>query len=417
MEQLTLRSRLTSGALLSIVSISSLAGTQGIVGTPTTTEACRTAVTGLIPLPDLGPDSYQGAEGGLYPSGSNIVPEAHLRTGLREADGVTPRDESGQPSAGGRVGFVSIGVSNTKTEFDAFIRLFADDPGVADHVVFVNGSQSGEDVDQWLEPNDETWTVVTHAVEQAGLSVDQVQAAWVKLPDKLPDRGEPKGEINFPATMLRYQEKLTIALGNAKLAFPNLRLVYLSSRIYGGFASGPQSEPLSYEQGFAVKWVIEDQIEGLDPANSDANDPSASLPWLAWGPYLWADGSTARADGLTWLCPDFESDHVHPSVQGAEKVARLLFDFLRADPTSSPWFNTSGVPTGPGSSPTPTVPALDTTPIDVSPTTAAAGPPAVNSGREGGVFEIIALVLVLSGVAALVSAVTISRKTANTSSG
>ena len=421
------------------MSISSFGLTRATSATTASRDACRTAVTGLIPLPELGADFYQGAQGGLYPGGANIMPDPHLSAGLRLADELMPRDASGEVSERGRIGLVSIGVSNTLTEFETFIQLFADDPRIADEVEFVNAAQNGEDADHWLEADGDTWTYLTQAVEQAGLTLSQIQAAWVKLPDHLPDHGQTKDEISFPATILRYSEKLTVAIANARLLMPNLRLVYMSSRIYGGYASGPQSEPLSYEQGFGVKWVIEDQINGQIPVISASDDSSQALPWLAWGPYLWADGTTARADGLTWLCPDFDSDHVHPSAQGAEKVAGLLFDFLRGGPTSSPWFNASGVPEGPAS--IPTAPASETTSVDPSPTTTVPNiigpnttgpnttvpttsgptsvipPPAAAPGQDGNSAEIVALVLVASGVILLGSAFAIGRKASKRTAG
>lgn len=62
-------------------------------------------------------------------------------------------------------------------------------------------------------------------------------------------------------------------------------------------------------------------------------------PWLAWGPYLWADGTAARSDGFTWLCSDLESDYTHPSATGGVvKVARQLLAFFKTDPTATPWF-------------------------------------------------------------------------------
>jgi hypothetical protein len=64
--------------------------------------------------------------------------------------------------------------------------------------------------------------------------------------------------------------------------FPNLRLVYVSSRIYAGYASSDLNPELySYQGAFAVKWLIEKQMGGA--------------PWIAWGPYLWADGAIPRA--------------------------------------------------------------------------------------------------------------------------
>ena len=61
-------------------------------------------------------------------------------------------------------------------------------------------------------------------------------------------------------------------------------------------------------------------------------------PWLVWGPYLWADGLKPRADGLIWKREDLGPDGTHPSLKGREKVAALLFDFLKHEPTAKSWF-------------------------------------------------------------------------------
>jgi hypothetical protein len=117
--------------------------------------------------------------------------------------------------------------------------------------------------------------------------------------------------------------------------FPNLRLAYLSSRIYAGYATTHLNpEPYAYEGGFAMRWVIEEQLAGRLPFTG----PSRVAPWIAWGPYLWADGLTPRSDGLTWACNDLESDGTHPSSSGRQKVAQLLREFFTTDPTARPWF-------------------------------------------------------------------------------
>ncbi|MBX6313478.1 MAG: hypothetical protein IRY99_11265, partial [Isosphaeraceae bacterium] len=126
----------------------------------------------------------------------------------------------------------------------------------------------------------------------------------------------------------------------AKERFPNLRIAYLSSRTYGGYASTPLNpEPYAYQSGFAVKWLIEKQIEGAPELNYDPERGPVKAPWLSWGPYLWADGVKPRADGLSYIRSDFAGDGTHPAPNGArEKVARLLLDFLKTDPTARPWF-------------------------------------------------------------------------------
>src|SRR5205814_5733577 len=99
------------------------------------------------------------------------------------------------------------------------------------------------------------------------------------------------------------------------------------SRIYAGYATGVSAlnpEPYAYESGFAVKWLIEGQINGADSVNYDPARGPVQAPWLSWAPYLWADGLTPRNDGLTWVCSSFQSDGTHPSATGRDIVADSL---------------------------------------------------------------------------------------------
>jgi hypothetical protein len=129
-----------------------------------------------------------------------------------------------------------------------------------------------------------------------------------------------------------------MAMQIIKAKFPNVKLCYLSSRIYAGYASSALNpEPYAYYSGWSVKSLIEDQING-DTALSYSGS-NARVPWLSWGPYLWADGITPRSDGLTWLCPDdYLNDGTHPSKKGRDKVAAMLLKFFTTDETSIPWF-------------------------------------------------------------------------------
>jgi lysophospholipase L1-like esterase len=63
-------------------------------------------------------------------------------------------------------------------------------------------------------------------------------------------------------------------------------------------------------------------------------------PLVLWGPYLWADGETARkADGLEYKREDVtDRDGTHPSNSGREKVAQALLKFFKSDPTAKSWF-------------------------------------------------------------------------------
>ena len=101
------------------------------------------------------------------------------------------------------------------------------------------------------------------------------------------------------------------------------------------------SEPYSYETGFAVKWLIEEQIKNEPALNYDSDKGEVKAPWLSWGPYLWARGETGRqADNLSWTRADFDHEGTHPSAHGAEKIGRLLLKLMQTDPAARPWFMT-----------------------------------------------------------------------------
>ena len=124
----------------------------------------------------------------------------------------------------------------------------------------------------------------------------------------------------------------------ARAKYPNLRLAYLSSRIYAGYAKGQLNpEPYAYEGAFSMRWLIQDQIKGDKEL---AFEGDAKAPLLLWGPYLWGDGVNARkSDGLVWNESDFGKDGTHPSDSGRDKVAQMLQKFFKADPCVGKWFN------------------------------------------------------------------------------
>jgi lysophospholipase L1-like esterase len=49
----------------------------------------------------------------------------------------------------------------------------------------------------------------------------------------------------------------------------------------------------------------------------------------------WDEG---RKDGLIFKREDLGEDGMHPSPSGRDKVATLLMDFLKNDPTAKIWF-------------------------------------------------------------------------------
>ena len=262
---------------------------------------------------------------GLYPGGANQPPGGHLSAGLKIAQDVKPLDASGAPNADGKYALISIGMSNTTQEFSTFIAML---PSPNQRLVLVDGAQAGQTAARWADPTCPCWAELDKRIGNAGLTNAQVVAAWIKLAN-----AQPKG--TWPTATLKLQSDIEATVRLLSARFQKLRLAYLSSRIYAGYATTQLNpEPYAYESAFAVRGVIESQLAGHLPYSG----PSRVAPWIAWGPYLWADGMKGRSDGLKWACGDFEADGTHPSPSGRQKVAQELLEFFRSDPTTQEWF-------------------------------------------------------------------------------
>jgi len=308
-----------------------------------------------VPLPDLGMSRYLGQfTGGLYPSGSNSIPPDHWQSGVARAQSIQPLDASGNPDPSGQYVLISIGVSNTTQEFChplgsrncnpwTFMGQAAADPSVNNTTLrIVNGAQGGREADNWESPDDQTYNNIRARLTDVRLTEAQVQIVWVKLADNEAAPSLP----NALADAYVLESRLGNVTRAIKVRYPNVKLVFFSSRIYGGYAgSGIRAEPYSYEGGFAVKWLIEAQIAQMrrggtvvDARAGDLNYQTVA-PWIAWGPYLWADGANApRSDGLIYERADLDTDAIHPSQSGETKVADQLMAFFKTHPLTHPWF-------------------------------------------------------------------------------
>lgn len=298
--------------------------------------------TGLIPITQMTTERYKGQTGGLYGKGKNTPPESHQAAARKELAKIRPLDTEGRPAKTGKIVLISLGMSNTTQEFSTFKKLADADPNKSPHVVIVDCAQGGQAAHQWANPDEagnrkrpSPWIVMDQRLEQAGVTPAQVQAVWIKQAQMGPAR---LGE--FPAHARSLAEDTVVILNKLKVKFPNLRIGYLSSRIYAGYATGSLNpEPYAYESAFSVRWLIEEQIKGNPALNYDRSKGEVKSPLLLWGPYLWADGVKGRkSDNLVWKREDLAGDGTHPSTSGREKVARMLLEFLKTDPNAKSWF-------------------------------------------------------------------------------
>jgi hypothetical protein len=289
---------------------------------------------GIKPLTDMtADDRYKGEDGGLYGGGRNEPPPALLAIAKGEAAQIVPRDAKGQPSNDGTIAVVSLSMSNATMEYSTFKRLADNDPAKSPLVKIVDCAQGGQAMAQWVDPKGKAWTEADRRLAAAQVSPEQVQVAWVKLANV-----RPTGALGEHGAKL--QKDTTILLQNAKDRFPNLRIAYLSGRIYGGWAVTPLNpEPYAHEGNIVVRWLIQDQMKGNPELNYDPAKGSVKAPLVLWGPYLWADGVTPRkSDGLVWLREDLGADGTHPSDSGRRKVAELLSQFFKTDPVAKTWY-------------------------------------------------------------------------------
>jgi len=289
-------------------------------------------ITVSKPLIDFGTAIYRGFQGGLYPGGSNVRPTAHNAAGLSIAQSIGPLNNAGNiDTANGKIVWMSIGMSNCTQETQAFLPLAQSFDNINPKLVLIDGAAGRQDINAINNPTASYWDTVLSRLSAAGLTAAQVQVIWFKEAEARPT---DTAFATYPdALKSKYKSVMQIL----KNKFPNLKLCYLSDRIYAGYATTKLNpEPFAWYSGWCVKRLIADQVSGdAGLVYSGANPLSA---WVSWGPYLWAKGDSARSDGLVWLPADFASDGTHPSISGRQKVAQMLLQFFSTDETTKPWF-------------------------------------------------------------------------------
>lgn len=305
-----------------------------------------------IPISEMtAAQSYLGYAGGLYPGG-NTIPAAHLAAGIARARAIQPLDVNGNPSSTGKYVLVSVGMSNTTQEFCSastppcapwsFMGQAAADPAVnRSTLVIVNGARSGQTASAWLSPTSAEYDRIRDSwLTPAGLTEQQVQIAWVKVANAQPTVSLP----SMAADAFTLVTQMGTIARTLVQRYPNLQQIFFSSRIYAGYATTTLNpEPYAYESGFAVKWVVQAQIDQIQQnrivdARAGDLDYRTGAPWLGWGPYLWGNGMTPRSDGLVWTVSDLAADGTHPAQSGQQKVGALLLNFFKTSPVASCWF-------------------------------------------------------------------------------
>ena len=303
-----------------------------------------------IPLTDSPSGRYYTWKRGLY-NGSNTMPARHDADGIAAARRIRPLDASGAPAANGKIVLLSIGMSSASQEFCGrhstggvcnswtFAGRAMSDPNKSPAVVIVNGADGGQEASLWESPSAANYVRVEGELAAQGVTPQQVQAIWLKMVNISPTVALPSAS----ADAFDLKRSFGNILRTLRVIYPNLQQVFFMSRIYGGYTTlSNNPEPYAYENGFAAKWTIEAQVRQMmngtvDPVAGNL-DHGSIAPWVAWGPYLWANGTRKRLDGLSWVRSEFEPDGFHPSQSGEAKIGQHLFNYFTQSRHTSCWY-------------------------------------------------------------------------------
>lgn len=300
-----------------------------------------------IPLTELGSNLYLNRySGGLFPGGTNTMPSAHATAGLSKSSLIQQRNSSGTATTtNGVIVMLSIGMTNTNLEFGQFETAVRTTLSGNRNVVVINGASGSEQyVTAWDQTSDTQYSrILSTLLTPRGLAESQVQAVWMKLAIS-----SPTSSLASSTTPDAYTLKATLGhvVRTLKSRYPNLQQVFFSSRSYAGYTSSAVNpEPYAYESGFAVKWLIEAQINQMDTGTVDSqagnlNYDNGTAPWISWGPYIWANGTTTSTDGVSWSQSDFQSNGLNVSTAGANKIRDELTEFFDNSPYTS-WYSAS----------------------------------------------------------------------------
>lgn len=212
------------------------------------------------------------------------------------------------PPAAGPLVVAALGMSNTAREWAEFRDIARDHTAAR----LVDTACAGCAAARWATPEDPAWENAAMRLQRQGLTEADVRVVWMKV---------TAGQ--FTAATADDFDRILAAM---RVRWPNVEQVFVSSRIYGGYA--PEGEPAAWDTGPAVRTFVLRHLGERDP-------------WIGWGPYMWANGTEARSDGLRWLRSDFEEDGIHPSNSGEAKVAAILLEFFQTSPYAA-WFDPAG---------------------------------------------------------------------------
>lgn len=247
---------------------------------------------------------------------------------------LVPRNSSGTPDAGGYMTVLGLGMSSAKTHFDRLKQLWRDDPTWSalrhPRLVYQRGANSGLVADNWANPSDSCWT---DAVARVGSNYIDTTAAQVvhihiMLTQSWPSlSGWRDGSIVTPIGYMT-SSQVTQIVTNAKSFFPNLVSLDLHSHAWTGNSTTDQAPIASVHSDDALLATMPGTIAGVLVDYLQVYTQGAT--------YNAQHTTTLFPSGLRFLTPDdYATDNIHPSVDGADKMATWTLSRWLEDPVKA----------------------------------------------------------------------------------
>ncbi len=295
--------------------------------------------TACYPLNKMDTITYYGFQGGFYPNGYN-TPQGQYAADLDSINHtIWGLDTAGnRKNKAGQIVIGGVGACLSGAPVNG-LRRRKQNPNTVLNINYVNFEFGGASFEHVADPNSTYWAHVDAKMPSQNTTYKQVQMLWLVTDDS-------STITAFPDRALIAKENIKAAARTLKIKFPNLKILYLLGRpftwdsaamhsVTGKIMNVRSKNPAPYNQGWAEKWAIEDQING-DPSVA-YKGPNAVAPIITWGQYQWTRGTEPNLDGFQWL-PTDTRDGLHPTDAGKDKMAQYLWNFFYTDPYTTVWF-------------------------------------------------------------------------------
>jgi hypothetical protein len=268
---------------------------------------------------------------GLYPNGTNEIPEAHRKHGERISKSIVPLNKNGEKDIeNGKIVALVVGHSNPRSyfaHFSKFIGIKIDERIINPKFEIRNDSSGGMLVGDWIK----RLRKGAKNLAKKRSSLRQVQIVFVLMTYHRATRARTIQanpgllEMPFRKKILEMRDDLKTVMGLLMKMCPNLKIALVGSDTWRGYGD---LEPEVFEEGFAYKWLIEDQLNGDKNLTFEGQDRKS--PWIDWGGYIWEPNSPR--DRFT------RRDGVHPSAKGRDFVTETWYRSMLRNPVCMPWF-------------------------------------------------------------------------------